>query len=164
LAALALLIVFGAFVNAAGMTGPVMMWEHRLHARLGRDAMPWIIAGFILAGAVLLPTLVSLILLAVSSKELMHRFAFALVPIGFAMWLAHLSFHLVSWWSTWTATGWLTSAQILILDGGLLMTLYLLWRIAGQLRFWVPAAAAACGLYAAGIWIVFQPMQMRGMM
>ncbi|MBV8897201.1 MAG: cytochrome c oxidase assembly protein, partial [Acidobacteriaceae bacterium] len=160
-AALALLIVFGAFVNAAGMTNPVMMWEHGLHARLGPGAMPWIVGAFILCGAVLLPLLVSLMLRAVSSKELMHRFAFALVPIGFAMWLAHLSFHFVSYW---VATQWLTSAQILILDCGLLMTLYVLWRIAGQVRLlWAPAVLA-CALYAAGVWIVFQPMQMRGMM
>ncbi len=40
LAALALLIVFGAFVNAAGMVEPVMGWEHRWHARLGVHMIP----------------------------------------------------------------------------------------------------------------------------
>jgi hypothetical protein len=172
LAALALLIVFGAFVNAAGMTGPVMTWEHRWHARLGPGAMPWIIAAFILGGAVLLPLFISFGFSLTTSKELMHRFAFALVPMGFAMWLAHLMFHFVSSLGAWIPAGWLTSAQILILDGGLLLTLYVGWRIATQYRdrirnsiaILLPLAAVACGLYAAGIWILFQPMQMRGMM
>ncbi|HWF02978.1 MAG TPA: cytochrome c oxidase assembly protein [Candidatus Angelobacter sp.] len=172
LAALALLIVFGAFVNAAGMTGPVMVWEHRWHARLGPGAMPWIIAAFILGGAVLLPLFISFGFSLTTSKELMHRFAFALVPMGFAMWLAHLMFHFVSSLGAWIPAGWLTSAQILILDGGLLLTLYVGWRIATQYRdrirnsiaILLPLAAVACGLYAAGIWILFQPMQMRGMM
>src|SRR3954453_18941838 len=38
-AALALILVFGAFVNAAGMTGPVMMWMHHWHAQLGLGSM-----------------------------------------------------------------------------------------------------------------------------
>jgi ferredoxin len=164
LAALALLIVFGAFVNAAGMTGPVMMWEHHLHARLWPGAMPWIIGAFIVGGAVLLPFMISFAFSFASSKELAHRFAFALVPIGFAMWLAHLSFHFVSAWGAWIPTGWLMSVQILMLDCGLLLTLYVGWRIAGGLKILLPWAAVAGGLYAAGIWILFQPMQMRGMM
>ncbi len=163
LAALALVIVFGAFVNAAGMTGPVMMWEHSWHARLGPGAMPWIVAAFILGGAVLLPFAVSVVLRVVSSKERVHRFAFALVPIGIAMWLAHLSFHFFSAW-TWISTTWVQSLQILVLDCGLLLTLYVLWRISAQVRFLLPSAVVACGLYAAGIWIFFQPMQMRGML
>lgn len=164
LAALALLIVFGAFVNAAGMTGPVMTWEHHWHARLWPGAMPWIIAVFIIGGAVLLPALIGFAFSLATSRELTYRFAFALVPIGFAMWLAHLSFHFVSSWGTWIPAGWLTSVQILMLDGGLLLTLYVSWRIARRMTILLPWAAVACGLYVAGIWILFQPMQMRGMM
>ncbi len=164
LAALALLIVFGAFVNAAGMTGPVMMYEHSWHARLGPGAMPWIIAAFIIAGCVLLPLAIASTLSLATSKELTHRFAFALVPLGFAMWLAHLSFHFVSSWGAWVPAGWLSSVQILMLDGGLLLTLYVSWRIVRRWAILLPWAAVACGLYAAGIWILFQPMQMRGMM
>jgi cytochrome c oxidase assembly factor CtaG/ferredoxin len=159
LAALALVIVFGGFVNAAAMTGPVMMWEHALHARLGVGAMPWIVAALIATGAVLVPLLVSAAGALLSSKDLVHRLSFALVPLGFAMWLAHLLFHLA---------GPILSAQILILDGGLLLTLYAGWRIVEQYsKRWSALtgfATVACGLYAAGIWIVLQPMQMRGMM
>ena len=81
------------------------------------------------------------------------------MPIGFAMWLAHLLFHLA---------GPLLSMQILILDGGLLLTLYVGWRIATQYehsgRAFGIFAPVASGMYAAGIWILVQPMQMRGMM
>jgi hypothetical protein len=151
--------VFGGFANAAAMTGTVMMWEHGLHARLGPSAMPWIVASFILAAAVLLPSLLGLVARLFMSKELTQRLAFALVPIGFAMWLAHLLFHLA---------GPLLSMQILILDAGFLLTLYVGWRIATQYSqrgraFGMLAAVASC-MYAAGVWILLQPMQMRGMM
>ena len=158
-AALAAVIVFGAFANAAAMTDPVMTWEHRLHVRWGAGAMPLIVAAFILSGAVLLPSLIGFLARVLTSKEVVHRLAFALVPVGFAMWLAHLLFHLA---------GPLMSMDILILDCGLLLTLYVGWRIAKQHshrgRAFGMLAAVACALYAAGIWILLQPMQMRGMM
>jgi cytochrome c oxidase assembly factor CtaG/polyferredoxin len=169
LAALALLIVFGAFTNAAMMTSPVMMWEHRLHARLGAGAMPWIVAGSIIAGAALLPFVMSLILRLVTSREIVNRFAFTLVPIGIAMWFAHICFHFFTSWSpTASLAGSLNSLQILILDAGLLMTLYVGWLLATQYKerwsVFGGLCTVACALYAAGIWILLQPMQMRGMM
>ena len=65
--------------------------------------------------------------------------------------------------------GSILPVQLGILDAGLLGSLYLGWRFAshtGVLRraaVLVPWAAAAAGLYAAGVWILLQPMQMRGM-
>jgi cytochrome c oxidase assembly factor CtaG len=67
---------------------------------------------------------------------------------------------------------WLPSLQLLWLGVGLLFTLYVGWRLACsfRLRFartlglLAPWAVLALVLYSAGIWIVFQPMQMRGMM
>ena len=167
-AALALVIVFGAFVNAALMTGPVMMWEHGWHARLGPGAMPWIEAAVVACGLILVPIIVSLLWRVFGSKELMHRFAFALVPLGFTMWLAHVSFHFVSALAAGASMDWLTSIQMLMLDCGLLVTLYAGWQIAaqysGRARSFAALASVACGLYAAGLWILFQPMQMRGVM
>lgn len=166
LAALALLIVFGAFANAAAMTGPVMMWEHRLHAQLGASAMPWIVAGFIVGGAAVLPLVIASLMRMMNSKELANRFAFALAPVGAAMWLAHVSFHFFTSWGPMASFlgGSLTSLQILMLDGGLLLTLYVLWRVNRHARFLAPSIVVAGGLYAAGLWILFQPMQMRGVM
>jgi hypothetical protein len=62
------------------------------------------------------------------------------------------------------------SVQLLLLDAGLLFTLYLGWRMAQQwatrvsraVLLVVPWATTVAGTYAAGVWIVLQPMQMRG--
>ena len=65
---------------------------------------------------------------------------------------------------------WLPRVEILWLDVGLLCSLYAAHRIAflQSDRRWrglfmlVPWAALIVLLFAAGIWIVLQPMQMRG--
>jgi hypothetical protein len=67
---------------------------------------------------------------------------------------------------------WLPSVELLLLDLGLFFTLYIGWRIASRfrlsfahtLRLNAPWAALAVVLYSIGVWIIFQPMQMRGMM
>src|SRR5260221_16720 len=113
-----------------------------------------------------------------------------LVPTGFGMWLAHFLNPLMSGWGTLipvierilgvTSFGsavastpdWLPSLELLFLDLGLLLTLYLAWRVACRLTnsarpalaMLFPWAILTVGLYSAGLWIVFQPMQMRGMM
>jgi ferredoxin len=132
------------------------------------------------------------------TRELSCRFSLALVPEGLAMWGAHLIFHLSTAWNTaWpvvqrasmdTGIGWfgaphwtpsshiltadtLLAVQILLLNAGVLLSLYVGWRIAGAytkrtreiLRLLAPWAVIAAGLYAAGIWLLLQPMQMRGM-
>jgi hypothetical protein len=59
-----------------------------------------------------------------------------------------------------------------LLDFGLLLTLYVAWRIAHRhapqfrsvLGVFAPWGALAVGLFGAGVWISLQPMQMRGMM
>ncbi len=66
--------------------------------------------------------------------------------------------------------GSILPVQMGLLDAGLLGTLYLGWRLtasgfgvlhrASRLLPWASVAAA---LYAAGVWILLQPMQMRGM-
>ncbi len=197
LAALALVFVFGAFANAAGMIGPVMMFEHRAHAWLG--SLPLVIALLALASIVLLPIAAVLAcnglnrIVKVSSSQvgdLARQLTFTLVPLGFAMWGAHLLYHFATGWrAVWPVIeqrfwgtqgafppafipGWLTAAQIVLLDAGLLLTLYVGWRIvfqlAGRIRtalglMW-PWATLAIALYFAGAWILFQPMQMRGIM
>ncbi len=163
LVALILLLVFGAFANAAGMVTPVMMWEHRWHARLGIHAMPFVVGAFLFISAMALPFFCFQLCRFVNgSIQKASRLASSLVPIGVAMWAAHLTFHAASAWTSVSVT-WL---QILFLDAGLLWSLYLAWRIAGQtfLKQFLPWATMACLLFVSGIWIFFQPMQMRGMM
>jgi cytochrome c oxidase assembly factor CtaG len=135
---------------------------------------------------------------ATPTRELLCRFSLALVPLGAAMWAAHFLFHFLSGYGTawpilqqatgdfglhflgvpdWSASRLRVSAdallilQILLLDAGLLLTLYVGWRIArdcaqgarAAARLLVPWACAAVALYASGIWTFLQPMQMRGL-
>ena len=191
IAVLALVVVFGAFVNAAGMAGPVMAWEHGLHARMGVHAMPFIVAAFSLAGLVVVPLFAVLVCGALNrlwgaTLPQMRRFVYALVPVGISMWCAHLLYHFATSWSsaipainraatgsitafsTPMIPGWLPPMQIVLLDLGLLATLYLCWRLAAQFggkwKLSAPWAALSCSLYAGGVWILLQPMAMRGML
>ena len=132
-------------------------------------------------------------------REIVSTFALAFVPLGFSMWLTHLLYHLLTGAHTavpvlqqaatsvglsvfgqpnWTLSSamlsfeWLPSFQLLTLDFGLMLTLYMAWRSARRLTVTfartvgmvAPWAALGLLLYSAGIWIIFQPMQMRGMM
>jgi polyferredoxin len=67
---------------------------------------------------------------------------------------------------------WLLRAEIMALDFGMLASLYVGYRIAAA-RFkelgraagaFLPWGALVLLLFAIGVWIVFQPMEMRGMM
>jgi hypothetical protein len=125
------------------------------------------------------------------------RYSMALVPLGFAMWLAHYTFHLFTsagtiipatqrlaadvGWSGWgeplwlcaccrPAADWVMNVEILMLDFGLLASLYTGLRIAEScsitatraLKVLAPWAMLMVILFACGVWIVFQPMEMRG--
>jgi cytochrome c oxidase assembly factor CtaG len=136
--------------------------------------------------------------ISVPMRELVCRFSISLVPLGAAMWAGHFLFHLaIGWGSAGDAVrraanqmGWhllnlpvgearsplfgadgVHVLQTVLLDAGLLLALYLIWRIAlvyaprwrDALRLFLPWAAIATILYASGVWIVLQPMQMRGL-
>jgi hypothetical protein len=136
---------------------------------------------------------------AAPTRELLCRFSLALVPLGTAMWAAHFLFHLLAGYGSavpvlqqaagvfgfhllgrpdWAMSSLRLNAdtilvlQTLLLDAGLLLTLYVGWRIAREcaprvraaLGLFAPWACVAIALYAIGIWIFLQPMQMRGMM
>jgi len=224
IAALALVFVFGAFANAAGMTAPILAWQHATAARLGlASTMPVVTVGLALA-LIVAPAAVLAVACAPPFLTFPRKggrdprssaangpragnrpraeplqFVFSLVPLGLAMWTAHFLFHLVTGASAlrpvlqravndvggvvigtpaWAAAGadmsshGLTALQLLLLDGGLLFTLYVGWRIAVHERAGVtrvlvallPWAVLSLTLWAIGVWIVFQPMQMRGML
>jgi len=132
------------------------------------------------------------------SRELIRRFSLALVPLAAGMWAAHFLFHfLLGWQSAWPvfqrAVGDLGLAvsnnqvsldsslaismenvrilQTLLLDLGLLATLYVGWRIArlyaprmrSAFHVIAPWGVVAISLYLFGIWTFLQPMQMRGL-
>src|SRR5262249_54352265 len=105
LAALVLLLVFGAFANAAGMVAPVLEWQEQLGIRSQALRTTF----FYMLSLLVLP------LLAVGSAAVLSRrwgrgdasvlqvatrYAYALVPLGFGMWLAHYSFHFLTSYDT----------------------------------------------------------------
>jgi hypothetical protein len=206
LAALVVVLTFGSFVNAAGMVAPVLIWQDRLTSLL-RQGSPLLVSSlFYISGVVLLPVLLignATLLsrqsgrLEISNVDLATRFSYALVPLGFSMWLAHYSFHFLASYEVvipvferfasdagWLSVGnpawiracckpvaeWLPRLEILFLDMGLLLSLYTGYRIAilqtprgsQTLRLLAPWAVLIVVLFGIGIWIVLQPMQMRG--
>jgi hypothetical protein len=133
----------------------------------------------------------------VSARELFCRYSMALVPLGLATWAAHFVFHLLAGWSSampvvlraaadvglgiverpdWSmpppllSTDGLLWLEILLLDAGLLLTLYSGWRVARSYAgtslaaLLVPWTLVAVSLWAAGVWVFLQPMEMRGLM
>jgi hypothetical protein len=134
-----------------------------------------------------------------SWTEVATRYSYALVPLGLGMWLSHYCFHFVTSYDTivpvaarfvhdlgltslaqphWLAAccrpvaEWLLRIEIVSLDLGLLLSLYVGYCISQAqpsrspraLRAFAPWALLMSLLFAIGIWIVFQPMQMRGTM
>ena len=205
IAALVFVLVFAAFANAAGMVGPVLEWEAQTRQRLGWESERPLIVGLSVLALVVAP--VVLVGLAAWMSRVLgglkqpttvvaSRFAFAFVPLGFAMWCAHYGYHLATTYEAawpvvqrfatdhgWHALGapvwlcgccgvagaWLPKAEIVLLDCGLLGTLYIAYHTARNLapggkwlRAIAPWAVLAVSLFALGVWIVLQPMQMRG--
>lgn len=206
LAALVLVLVFAAFANAAGMVGPVVEWEDQLSRALHLSSPFWIVTAFLLSALVALPGLLvgsAAFLSRGWSREggrfldVAARYSYALVPLGFGMWLTHYSFHLFTSYDAvvpaaqrWASdlgmlflgtphwqgccclavASWILRLEIVFLDLGLLLSLYTAYRIALErtprlpqaLRAFAPWAVLLLVLFGVGIWIVFQPMQMRG--
>ncbi len=123
------------------------------------------------------------------------RYAWGLVPLGFGMWTAHYLYHLLIGGLTvvpvvqeylgdlglpsgdpaWglgpmVPESWLFPIQLLTLQGGLLVSLIALYRIARGMhpssrvagRAFLPWGLLATLLAGAGIWLLLQPMEMRG--
>jgi cytochrome c oxidase assembly factor CtaG len=206
LAALVLVLVFGAFANAAGMVAPVLGWRDAIQAHLGRGSGLLVTTAFYLLALVVLPLGTVGTSAALSRRwgrlpgawlAVATRYSFALVPLGFGMWLAHYSFHFLTSFDTavptaqrfaaehgWAVLGepvwrgsccrpvveWLPRLEVLFLELGMLLSLYTGWRISlprtadglHALKALLPWAVLIVLLFAAGVWVVFQPMQMRG--
>lgn len=206
-AALALVLVFAAFTNAALMTAPLVSMQDYFVVRFGLASPLPVTSILLLLALVLAPATLAWLAvhasrttshLAVTAGELAGRFAPALIPLGAAMWAGHFLFHLITGWgsagpsvrralgdlgwhlpetsqresvSPWFSADALHILETILLDAGLLLTLYLMWRIAlsyeprlrGALRLCSPWAGIATALYVAGIWIILQPMELRGL-
>ncbi|HZZ26570.1 MAG TPA: cytochrome c oxidase assembly protein [Pirellulales bacterium] len=215
-AALAMVLLFGAFANAAGMIAPIVDWEARISTTLGVSSTFFITALFYVLCLFVLPT-ICLGLTTMASRWLMSaqrnpreifcRFAWTLTPLGFGMWMAHYSFHFFTGLDAivpaaqqfvaklgidsfgppnWIcsccrpAPDWLLKAELMMLDMGFLASLFATWQISSglaanvnnstQTQNWRTLKAALpwfllqLALFALGVWILLQPMQMRGML
>ncbi len=169
-AALVLLLVFGAFANAGGMIAPVVAWQDSLRSRLGDPPLIVVVSVYYLVALVAIPLL--LVLLATSASRwwggangtlaaVATRYAFALVPLGFGMWLAHHGFHFFTSYGTilpvtqrmaldwglasfgmpaWQhaccvgVADWIVKFELLALDCGMLASLLASYRIATAVR------------------------------
>jgi polyferredoxin len=218
LAALATLYSFGALLNAFGMVSPVYQVQDWLAGLLGTDSEAILLAILFVAGLVLAP----LGLLSLAGwlslrwgqgqsrdqtslpplRGCVTRYAYALVPLGFGMWLAHYSFHfLTGFWNfapvlqrfaadvlgspllgapRWDLgallpAAWLNPLEIGFLVLGWFGSLMVTYRLAekdaarysGDTRWvwraFLPWAAILTLLLASAIWLMGQPMEMRGM-
>ncbi len=164
LAALALFLTFAAFVNAFGMVTPVYALEAWVGRTLGTGSEPLILGLLFLGGMVLLPVILSGIAAGLSARltgsrrNLVQegtRYAYALIPLGFGMWVAHYLFHFLigglsivpvaqeylaflgvtlAGTPVWALgpvvpESWLLPMELLFLELGLLVTLAVAYRI-----------------------------------
>ena len=192
LAALILVLTFAAFANAAGMTASALEMEKKLGPASGLVFVAFVLLlPFLLASACAWLSL-KFGATATRWREHLCGMAVLFAPLGISMWAAHFLFHfftaaLTPWpvlqrlakeagissalpnWNI-ASLGFteLPALEILLLNAGCLFTLWLLWKKtlttskAHRLLAFLPWALLACALYALGIWIIFQPMEMRG--
>ena len=204
LAALALLLVFAAFLNAFGMVEPVFRLQAWAAGLLGLSSRAGFLLLFFGTGLIVLPLLLTGATAGLSRTlaggtdglvARASRYAWGLVPLGFGMWTAHYLHHLLIGGFTvvpviqqylrdlgipagepgWGLGAmvpevWLFPLELVFLQGGLLVSLLATWRIAQEtdgprrraLRAFAPWALLATSLAGAGIWLLLQPMEMRG--
>lgn len=204
MAALALLLVFAAFLNAFGMVEPVFRLQATLAGSMGIESRALLLALFFLVGLVVLPAALTAATALASRRwsrskgsvlENICTHGWGLVPLGLGMWTAHYLYHFLVGGLTlvpvvqnylsdlgvpsgnprWglgpmVPESWLLPVEVLTLQGGLLLTLAALYRIArreegrgrGALGAFLPWAVLATLLSLAGLWLLQQPMEMRG--
>jgi hypothetical protein len=105
-AALAVAFVFGGLINALGMTAPAREMEQTLAAITGARSEGPVLALLFAIVLVVVPLVVlggaASITAAVtggrvsSSLKIATNYAYALIPLGFGVWLAHYAFHLLT--------------------------------------------------------------------
>jgi ferredoxin len=197
IAALSVVFTFGALLNAFGMVSPVYVVEKQLAGMLhvSREApvLGAIFTIFLVVEPVVLLGLAAWISRAWGGIKrgllpLAVRYSYALIPIGFGMWLAHYGFHFFTGLYTivpvtqdaaagllgeprWTLVG-LPLRLVQPLELGFLLcgaigSLVVAYRLAEEdspgrpLRVFAPWAAVCLLLLAAGVWLIQQPMDMR---
>jgi polyferredoxin len=202
LAALATVFAFGALLNAFGMVSPVYAVQRRLSVLLGTTERAPIL-GLLFAAVLIVEPL---LLLGLASwctrgltgtrrglRALAVRYAYTLVPLGFATWLAHYGFHFFTGVLTvvpvaqnaladlgWPVLGpprWemvglpertVYPMELGFLGLGLVGSWIVSVRLARQdhpeapARAWLPWCVLHSILWLSAVWLLSQPMEMRG--
>ncbi len=189
-AALVIVLVFAAFVNAFGMVAPVYALEQWLANMLGVRNEPLVLGVVFMVGLVAVPFVLvtsaawasrALVAGAEPLGATVTRYSFALVPIGFGMWLAHYGFHffigaltvipvmqsfLVDFgipilgdprWelAAIVPESWLVPLELLLLELGMLVSLTVGYRIAKEQQRTAARAARALLPWAVLIVMLF---------
>lgn len=205
LAALVIVLTFGAYLNAFGMITPVYTLRQNLTHWLGVSSeVPGLLLifgiGFTIVPAILLSVTGFFSRLLVGHiheplELIIRRFGYSLVPLGFGMWLAHYAFHFLTGAMTiipvmqaylndsgfnvgqpsWqlgpvVPSDWLFPIQAIFLYLGLFGAWVTAFQIAlGHyknrdiaLRAFLPWGVLLLVMLVAALWIMFQPMEMRG--
>lgn len=122
-------------------------------------------------------------------RQIVTRYAYSLVPMGLGVWAAHFAFHfltgvltvvplmqstLADWgrprWDLGpiVPTAWLFPIELGMLGLGCFGSLLVAYRLAEQdqpdrlWRTWLPWAVLNTLIFVAAIWLMAQPMEMRG--
>ena len=204
IAALALVFTFGALVNAFGMVSPVYAFESwiagLLHVNHKGPVLGLIFALFLILEPALLVGLAAWITQAWGGAKkavlpIAVRYSYALVPLGFGIWLAHYGFHFLTGLYTfipvaqsavadlgwpalgtprWRLTGFppnvVHAFELGFLALGLIGSLLVSYRLAQSeevdhpFRIFIPWAGLSLILWTAALWLMAQPMEMRGML
>jgi Fe-S-cluster-containing hydrogenase component 2 len=105
LAALAIVFTFAALVSAFAMTTPAYAVEQRIAASLGAHSEAPVLAIIFIAGLVVVPAVLmgaaGLVARGFTPNHTSLRatvlpYAYALIPIGLGVWVAHYGFHLLT--------------------------------------------------------------------
>jgi ferredoxin len=202
LSALVTVFTFGALLNAFGMVSPVYALQRwlagLLHLQREAPGLGLIFVFFLVVEPLLLIGLAAWLSKKWGGAQeaiipLTMRYSYGLVPLGFAVWLSHYSFHFLTGIFTfipvmqsalasiglpilgepyWTLVGIPQSAayplELGFLGLGLIGSLLVSYRLTDEssaqrtgLAF-APWAGLCVLLWVAAMWLMSQPMEMRG--
>jgi hypothetical protein len=202
LAALSVVFTFGAVLNAFGMVSPVYAAQSWLAGVLRINQEAPILGLIFIAGLIIEPALL-LVLAAWLTKKwggsrnailpLIIRHSYALVPLGFGIWLSHYGFHFLTglytiipvFQSAVASAGWpilgdpmwrlgglsenaVYPIEMGFLGLGLLGSLLVSYRMAEEDteshtgRVFSVWAGLCFLLWISAMWLLSQPMEMRG--
>lgn len=207
LAMLVMLLVAASLANAAGMIAPVVAIGDAAGKLLGSSGRLLFTSGFYFAALLVVPLSLGMGTAwlaraasgnAQSTSTIAARFVYAFVPLAFAMWTAHYSFHFLTTYDAivpvserfltdhgwpqstpvWVcgccraAPDWILAAELTGMVIGFGASLLVAERLAVAeqgatprgLAMFLPFAGLLFAFFAAGVWILCQPMEMRGTM